>query len=147
MIRAHIMSWGYQKAPMNTSNCSPAQVMLKVSQYGLQVLLLLNAFLWLGNFYQRKLLSALPPEQHHKAEDSFLLFLQSTCYILVSRSSLCVYGYIYIKKWMFPIAFCKRKINNSNYLNFLLNCTCRHRSLFKYHINKMYYSSTDNIYP
>lgn len=96
------MSWGYQKAPMNMSNCSPAQVMLKVAQHALQVLLLLNVFLWLGNFYQRKLLSALPPGQHHKAEDPLLLFLQSTYYILVSRSSLCVYIYIYIKSESSP---------------------------------------------
>lgn len=44
MIRAHIMSWGYQKAPMNMSNCSASEVMPKVTQCGLQVLLLLNVF-------------------------------------------------------------------------------------------------------
>lgn len=93
MIRAHIMSRGYKKAPMNMSNCSSAQVMLKVAQYELQVLLLLNAFLWLGNFYQRKLLSALPPGKHHKAQFFLLLFL------LLATFKLSVLSFVYMDIW------------------------------------------------
>lgn len=77
---------------MKKFDSSMAEVMLKVAQCGLQVLLLLNIFFGLGNFYQGKLLSVSPPRQHHEAEDSLLLFFTKTCYVLVTCSSLCVYG-------------------------------------------------------